>query len=292
MKAHGFSYNEIAKRNGWSWTKVNRCISEGRASFMETFKSIETGKQCEQLAPLLSALVDGEVKKDERAAVKLHLRGCAVCRARLREYRSVTTQVAEIMPPLLLGASVSKSFANGNLWSALRAARDAIRSVVVQGTDSIVGRTVAPFTADPSGISTAAKVCTGATCVLIAGGAATVGLQRGHAHRTHSESRAAATGNQDGSIQPPLTSGPAPLPGQPSTETGPSDAASDGQGANEQHYEESVSQSHVESNFEPDSAGAPVEKSAARPQSGTPKPKRSSKQSPTPPTGGSQEFQP
>ncbi len=33
--ALGYSYREIAERQGWTYTKVNRCISEGRAALRE-----------------------------------------------------------------------------------------------------------------------------------------------------------------------------------------------------------------------------------------------------------------
>jgi len=32
LQAAGFSYREIARRRGWTYTKVNRCVNEGRAS--------------------------------------------------------------------------------------------------------------------------------------------------------------------------------------------------------------------------------------------------------------------
>jgi RNA polymerase sigma factor (sigma-70 family) len=32
LKAAGYSYGEIGKRYGWTYTKVNRCLSEGRAA--------------------------------------------------------------------------------------------------------------------------------------------------------------------------------------------------------------------------------------------------------------------
>jgi DNA-directed RNA polymerase specialized sigma24 family protein len=31
LKAEGFSYAEICELNGWTYTKVNRCLAEGRA---------------------------------------------------------------------------------------------------------------------------------------------------------------------------------------------------------------------------------------------------------------------
>jgi DNA-directed RNA polymerase specialized sigma24 family protein len=31
LRAEGYSYAEICELNGWSYTKVNRCLAEGRA---------------------------------------------------------------------------------------------------------------------------------------------------------------------------------------------------------------------------------------------------------------------
>jgi len=38
--ALGYSYNEIADRTGWTYTKVNRCITEGRAALRESLTSV------------------------------------------------------------------------------------------------------------------------------------------------------------------------------------------------------------------------------------------------------------
>jgi RNA polymerase sigma factor (sigma-70 family) len=34
----GFSYSEIAELRGWTWTKVNRCVNEGRAKVRERLR--------------------------------------------------------------------------------------------------------------------------------------------------------------------------------------------------------------------------------------------------------------
>ena len=60
LKAEGLSYQEIGRRFGWSYTKVNRSITEGRARFLKTFDGIEAGEQCEQHAATLTALAAGE----------------------------------------------------------------------------------------------------------------------------------------------------------------------------------------------------------------------------------------
>jgi DNA-directed RNA polymerase specialized sigma24 family protein len=35
QQAAGFSYDEIAARHGWTFTKVNRCVTEGREALRE-----------------------------------------------------------------------------------------------------------------------------------------------------------------------------------------------------------------------------------------------------------------
>ena len=40
LKAEGYSYAEIQALTGWTYTKVNRCIAEGRKSFLENFARI------------------------------------------------------------------------------------------------------------------------------------------------------------------------------------------------------------------------------------------------------------
>jgi RNA polymerase sigma factor (sigma-70 family) len=43
LQAEGYSYKEIADITGWSATKVNRCISEGRQAFRRAVARIESG---------------------------------------------------------------------------------------------------------------------------------------------------------------------------------------------------------------------------------------------------------
>ncbi|HEX8744210.1 MAG TPA: hypothetical protein VF712_13855 [Thermoleophilaceae bacterium] len=47
------------------YTKLNRCPSEGRKAFATRLAGIESRAECERLAPLLSALVNGEAGADE-----------------------------------------------------------------------------------------------------------------------------------------------------------------------------------------------------------------------------------
>jgi RNA polymerase sigma factor (sigma-70 family) len=84
-KSLGLSYDEIAERFGWSLTKVNRCLVEGRARFREVYDAIEDGSECDRLAPLLAALAHGTVRPAEVEQLRPHLRRCASCRATVRQ---------------------------------------------------------------------------------------------------------------------------------------------------------------------------------------------------------------
>src|SRR3954467_7436407 len=55
LKAEGLSYQEIGKHFGWTYTKVNRSITEGRARFLKAFTGIEAGEACERYEDALSA---------------------------------------------------------------------------------------------------------------------------------------------------------------------------------------------------------------------------------------------
>jgi RNA polymerase sigma factor (sigma-70 family) len=84
LKAEGLSYNEIGERLGWTYTKVNRCITEGRRRFMRLYEELETGVECERLAPTLHALAQGTADSEALLELRPHLRNCAGCRARVR----------------------------------------------------------------------------------------------------------------------------------------------------------------------------------------------------------------
>jgi RNA polymerase sigma factor (sigma-70 family) len=123
LLAEGHSYKQIQEITGYSYTKVNRCLSEGRRSFLARVERIESGAECERLAPLLSALADGEASSRDVAALRPHLRTCLSCRAALRDARDVPARVAALAPVgLLLGGGGGGG--GGALRGALRAASD------------------------------------------------------------------------------------------------------------------------------------------------------------------------
>ena len=98
LKAEGYSYDEIGEQTGFSYTKVNRCLTEGRRAFLARVASIESGAECDLVAPHLSALADGEGTAAGLAAVRPHLKSCLACRARLRDFRAVPARVAALAP--------------------------------------------------------------------------------------------------------------------------------------------------------------------------------------------------
>lgn len=104
MKAEGHSYREIAESQGWTYTKVNRSITEGRARFLKTFRAIEEGESCERLAPVLVALATGSATSAQLREARPHLRHCASCRAALKALHvPLRRRVAALLP---LGAIV------------------------------------------------------------------------------------------------------------------------------------------------------------------------------------------
>jgi RNA polymerase sigma factor (sigma-70 family) len=126
LKAMGNSYQEICDQTGWSYTKVNRCLAEGRKSFLARYAGIEAGEECRRWAPVLSAMVDGEATAEQMLELRPHLRNCAGCRAALRELRGSAAPLVALFPVggLALaggdaGPLVGAGDLLGRLWHAL-----------------------------------------------------------------------------------------------------------------------------------------------------------------------------
>lgn len=164
LLAQGFSYAEIGEVTGWSYTKVNRCLAEGRQRFRAVFGSIEEGRRCVELAPTLSAFVDGEASSNLTKPLLAHLKECAHCRSKVRAYRAAPRAAAALAPAL----------------PAARSLTDRVHDLVGAAQSRIPGRTGATESAlsqfaaaggtKGSGMALAAKILT--ACVGTAGGAA------------------------------------------------------------------------------------------------------------------------
>ena len=102
LKALGHSYEQICEVTGWTYTKVNRCLAEGRKSFLERYAGIESGQECERLAPMLSAFVDGEADAAQTVALRAHLRQCLACRATMRGLHDASQPLTVVFPATAL----------------------------------------------------------------------------------------------------------------------------------------------------------------------------------------------
>jgi RNA polymerase sigma factor (sigma-70 family) len=98
LKALGHSYEQICEVTGWTYTKVNRCLAEGRKSFLERYAGIESGQECERLAPALSAFVDGEADAAQTVELRTHLRQCLACRATVRGLHDASQPLTVVFP--------------------------------------------------------------------------------------------------------------------------------------------------------------------------------------------------
>ncbi len=112
LLASGCSYAEISRITGFSPTKVNRSIAEGRERFRRFLAGSEDGSRCTELRPLLSVFCDGEADPAQAIAVREHLRACGPCRAAMRAYRATPRAVAALAPaPFALGALLERAHA-------------------------------------------------------------------------------------------------------------------------------------------------------------------------------------
>ena len=100
LLAEGYSYIEIGELTGFSQTKINRVLAEGRDRFRSLISSSEDGSRCRQLRPLLSAFCDGEASARDAEVVREHLRACGHCRSTMRAYRAAPRIAVALAPAL------------------------------------------------------------------------------------------------------------------------------------------------------------------------------------------------
>lgn len=100
LLAEGYSYAEIAEITGFSHTKINRVLAEGRSRFRDLVSRTEDGTRCRELRPLLSAFCDGEAAPCDAETVREHLRACAHCRSTVRAYRAAPGLASVLVPAL------------------------------------------------------------------------------------------------------------------------------------------------------------------------------------------------
>lgn len=106
LLAEGYSYVEIGEITGWSRSKINKCLAEGRERFRRVLLRSENGSRCAELRATISAFCDGEAGAEQVAELREHLRACAHCRATLRAYRAAPAAAAALAPALPLHRSL------------------------------------------------------------------------------------------------------------------------------------------------------------------------------------------
>lgn len=154
LLAEGYSYAEIGEITGYSQTKINRCLAEGRERFRRLVARSEDGGRCVEMQPLLSAFCDGEAKPEQVVALREHLRACPRCRATLRAYRAAPAAAAALPLPSSLWQRLRDSF--GEFFGRLGGSGDAVPQAAA-GTGA-------------GSVAAVAKIA--AVCVGAAGGAA------------------------------------------------------------------------------------------------------------------------
>jgi RNA polymerase sigma factor (sigma-70 family) len=163
LLAEGYSYVEIGERTGYSQTKINRLLAEGRARFRALVSSSEDGSRCRDLQPLLSAFCDGEAGPRQTIEVQEHLRACVHCRATMRTYRAAPRVAAALLP--LMPPSRSLLERAQELAANLGA-----RLPGFGGGESVAAQVAAAGGSRGAGMAAIAKLL--AVCAGAAGGAA------------------------------------------------------------------------------------------------------------------------
>jgi RNA polymerase sigma factor (sigma-70 family) len=221
LLAGGCSYAEIARITGYSATKVNRCVAEGRERFRRVLAGSEDGSRCAELRPLLSAFCDGETDAEQASAMRDHLRACGTCRAAMRTYRAAPRAVAALAPaPFALGSLLEwAQGAFAKLTATTKAAAVSTGAAAVGTACVVTGVVPAPLPTPgnsppaaierPAGDKSVASPVAGA-----AGRQRTTNRPRRKVRREREPGRGAES-----------SSGPAPVEYAPAPETAPAPAS-------------------------------------------------------------------
>ena len=240
LKAEGYSYREICELTGWSYTKVNRLLTEGRQAFLRRVAAIQGGGECERLAPLLSALADGEASAEQLSVLRPHMRTCLACRAALKEFRAVPAKVAGLLPSAELASGDGR--VRGFIESAVANVQDRLQSAfgtAQQKADTALGAVQHKTAALSERAHAAAELAVGqklaavaASAAALAGGGTAVDHFANHGGarpaQAEQEQRVNATPvkeETDVETSPAPVADPAPAPVQAQPEPAPQEPA-------------------------------------------------------------------
>lgn len=289
--AAGMSYAEIGQTNGWTRTKVNRCLAEGREKLRSVVRESESGARCALIEPLISAAADGELAPDAAGEVQNHLAVCGRCRALLREYRRIPTAVVGTVPVVgVLEGAADGAPAQGLLsraWERL----DEFSLQAWFRLNGLFGSgdgasAAALGSGGARGIGTTAIAKVAAICVGTAGGAAAclgTGLVQMPGERDGMPDRVVV--EQAAEVDPgALTDLPAPVPVDP-----PAGGQEPTEPEDQTPVEQAPAPDPVVTEFSPGSAATSVAPPAASP---APAPAPTPAPAKQVPLGGSGEFGP
>jgi RNA polymerase sigma factor (sigma-70 family) len=99
LRAEGYSYAEICDITGWTYTKVNRCLTEGRHAMKIRLAGIQGGIECTTLAPALERFAVNGGGADASRRLEPHIKSCLGCRARLKSLRAARVRTDGGRPP-------------------------------------------------------------------------------------------------------------------------------------------------------------------------------------------------
>lgn len=168
LKAEGLDYETICEQTGFSYAKVNRLLSEGRASLRDRYERLESGAVCRSLSGRLSMIADGTADEKSTHEARLHLKTCVSCRATVRAYRLAPKQLAGALP-LAVAANEAGGGLFGRLATAVRQAVESVQSAAMSLQERF-GSTVAAY--QGAELATAKKLAVAAalSASLVAGG--------------------------------------------------------------------------------------------------------------------------
>lgn len=106
LRSAGSSYGEIAVVTGYSSRKVERAVSEGRATLHGWELKAARGEDCARILPALTRLVDNEATSREERSVERHTKKCRTCRSLLTSRRKAAMELASFVPPALIAGVV------------------------------------------------------------------------------------------------------------------------------------------------------------------------------------------
>jgi RNA polymerase sigma factor (sigma-70 family) len=110
LRADGLDYPEICAITGFSYAKVNRCLSEGRRSFRDRVERIDSGVECRQIDGVLSMIADGEAPAAVRIDADAHLKNCLHCQSTLRAYAAAPDRALGVLPLGLIAAGAEPAW--------------------------------------------------------------------------------------------------------------------------------------------------------------------------------------